>query len=372
MVALGIFSVVFLIFRYKDFWQKVGWMNLFVFLMTILFFYVPVIISDFLNNGDNLSLFFKSIGSKTSDHSAFQNISKEFYYFGVYYFRIAFGYMGSLRPLHYLGGLLLLGGTALNFMLFRKEENKQKKDFLFTILVWTAAFFLLYFPLAYDIDKPRFFLPIIFLPYLHLGFLWVWPTSQEKTKKTIVIVLASLMLIGNLAGCLLWLNEFARAQNGKLDAKNAIVLRAKKDSAWWTWGMIQKTAVIMSSQCNGDSIHYYMPKQSQEFIDVFDWAFKLNGEKREAKFEKKIDLSKNGCYFTVSKQSYDLSEIFSQGEFEKIGNVGDIAISKMKRSEVDEQVAPEIETKKEELAVPEEFAPVAHQRAYWKDVFKNN
>jgi len=370
MVALGVFSVVFLIFRYKEFWQKVGWVNLVVFLGTILFFYLPIIISDILNNGDNLSLFFKSIGSKTSDHSAFANISKEFYCFGEYYFRISFGYMGSLKALHYLGGILLLGGATLNILLFRKENNQRNKDFLFTILVWTAAFFLLYFPLAYDIDKPRFFLPVIFLPYLHLGFLWMWPTSQEKIKKIAVIVLASAMLVGNLAGCLLWLNEFARAQNGKLDAKETVILRVKKDSAWWTWGMVQKTAEIMSNDCKGGAIYYYMPKKSQEFVDVFDWAFKLNGEQRQASFEKKIDLSKKGCYFTVSKQSYDLSDIFLLGEFVKVGNAGDIAISKLNRISSDEQVVPVVEVKKEELAVPEEFAPQPHQRAYWKDVFK--
>jgi hypothetical protein len=41
----------------------------------------------------------------------------------------------------------------------------------------------------------------------------------------------------------------------------------------------------------------------------------------------------------------------------------------MARSFADEQAPLVVEVKKEELAVPEEFIPTGHQRAYWKDVF---
>lgn len=368
MVALGIFSLVFLIFNCNDFWKKIGWLNLTVFLATILFFYIPVIVSDILNKGDNLSLFFKSIGNKTSEHNFFQNVGREFYYFGEYYFRIAFGYIGSLKFLHYLGGLLLLGGTCLNGLLFRRETEKQKRNFLFTMLIWTVTFFLLYFPLAYEIDKPRFFLPLIFLPYLQLGLLWQWKNRQKVLKNVSVIFLAVAMLLGNLVASLLWLSEFSRAQNGALDAKNTVILKVKKDNAWWTWGMIQKTATIMSAECKGGAIFYYLPKQSQEFVDVFDWAFKLGEEKRQASFAKKIDLTRKGCFFAITKQSFDSAELLSQGDFKLIGNSGDIAINKLERNLADEQVEIVEAKSKDVLAVPGEFLPQAHQRAYWKDV----
>jgi len=369
MVALGIFAAVFLIFRYKNFWQKVGWINLVVFLATVLFFYIPVIVSDVLSKGDNLDLFFKSIGSKTSDHTAWQNIGREFYYFGEYYFRIAFGYMGSLKILHYLGTLLLFGGTVLNVLLLRQEKEKQKKDFLFVILVWTATFFLLYFPLAYEIDKPRFFLPLMFLPFLHLGLLWRWKSSFEKTKKISVVILALLMLAGNLTASLLWLNEFARAQRGALNAKNTVILKVKKDDAWWTWGMIEKTAKIMSKECQGGAIYYYLPKQSQEFQDVFEWAFKLNGKQRPYSFAKKIDFEKKGCYFAISKQTYEMDKLMILGDFEKTGNAGDIAIYKMKREKTEEAVV--VEKKNEPILEDEDDISIqTHQRLYWKDVFK--
>jgi 4-amino-4-deoxy-L-arabinose transferase-like glycosyltransferase len=371
MIALGVFAIIFLVFRYKNFWQKIGWMNLTIFLGTILFFYTPVILSDIINKGDNLNLFFKTISNKTSDHSAWKNVSREFYYFGKYYFRMAFGYMGAVKAWHYAGEALLLGGTLLNFLLLRKETEKQRKSFLSLILTWTATFFLLYFPLAYDINNPRFFLPLIFLPYLHLGFLWYWKTSYEKVKKIAVLILAIAMLLGNLAGSLLWLQEFSKAQNNRLDAKETIILKVKKDDAWWTWGMIKRSAAIMSSECNGGAIYYYLPKQSREFEDVFTWAFKLNGEKRQTVFKRNLDLKLKGCFFAVTKQSYDLKLISLQGEFEKVGNSGDIAISKLKRSAADEQV--EIEVKKESAMVDEVGVDILiqlHRRVYWKDVFE--
>lgn len=370
MVALGVFAVVFVVFNYKNFWKSVGWKNLVIFVAIILIFYMPVILSDILNKGDNLNLFFKSIGSKASDHSALQNINKEFYYFGKYFFRIAFGYMGSLKALSYVGGVLLLGGITLNAILLHKEKNLMRRNFLLTILFWTAAFLLLYFPLAYDIDKPRFFLPLIFLPYVYLGFFWQWSASWKKIRIIAAFVLASIMLLGNLTGSLLWLSEFSKAQSGGLDSKDTIILKAKKDKAWWSWGMIEKSAATMSDQCQGGAIYYYLPsKQNQDFQDTFNWAFKLNGEKREYAFTKKINPGKKGCLFAVTKQSFNAKELALMGDFERVGNVGDIAINKLKRDAVDEQVAI-VENKKVNNEIVGEFPAQPHQRAYWKDVFE--
>lgn len=365
MVALGIFSFTFLAFRYKSFWPQVGWWNLAVLVFTILFFYIPVILSDILNKGDNLNLFFKSIGNKTSDHNLLENAGREAYYFGQYYFRIAFGYLGHWKVWHYVGSLFLTGGIALNALLLSREKEKAKKDFLFAILIWTGVFLLLYFPLAYEIDKPRFFLPLIFLPYVHLGFLWQFGFKQKKIKQIFVLILATVMLGGNLTGSLLWLGEFARAQHGGLDAKNTVILKAKKDASWWTWGMVERATAIMLEKCKGGAIYFYLPKKSVEFEDVFIWSSKLRGEEREFGFVKKIDLTKKGCYFAVTKQSYDL-ESNLRGDFLKVGNAGDIAIYKLQRAQADEQA----EVKKaKELPAPEEFMGTNHQRAYWKDVF---
>ncbi len=365
-IALVLFSVLFVVFKWKMVWSKIGWKNLAIFLSTIIFFYIPVILSDILNNGDNLQLFFKSIGTKQSSHNLLQNLTKEFYYFGKYFFRLAFGYFGSNKLAHFVGLLLLAGGFIWNILLLRKEEDRKKKSFLFTLLLWTITFFLLYIPLAYDIDQPRFFLPLLFLPYIYLGLAW---QLNFKMKKLVFALLATLMLAGNAAGSFFWLSEFTKAQNGKLDAKDTIILKTKKDRAWWTWGMIKKAATIMSEECKGGAIYYYSPKRTEEFSDVFDWAFKLNGEQRPYGFMKKMSIDKKGCIFTITKQSYDLNVLQKKVILKTIGSSGDILISKLDRSSIDEEVAIKI-IEPITVVSDEIVLPQNHQRAYWKDVIE--
>lgn len=365
LVALCLFLALNMVFIPKSLWVKTKWVNIAIFMGVIIFSYIPVIISDLMNNGDNLNLFFKSIESKTSDHSIFDNLSKEFYYFGQYYFRIAFGYLGHIKAWHYLGGFLFLGGIVLNVALLKKEKQQTKKDFLFAILLWTIVFCFLYFPLAYDIDMPRFFLPLIFLPYVHFGLLCQFSFKQKRIKNILLLILATLIFAGNFAGSFLWLKEFSQAQNGRLDAGDTIILKAKKDVSWWSWGMFEKATKIISNNCQGGAIYYYLPKRSMEFADTFEWAFKLNEEKRPVSFVKKIDLNKKGCVFAVTKQSYNLNENVV-GDFEKIGSAGDMAIYKLERTQAEEEFILEIKNKSSEQEVP---VAQAHQRVYWKDVF---
>jgi hypothetical protein len=80
-------------------------------------------------------------------------------------------------------------------------------------------------------------------------------------------------------------------------------------------------------------------------------------------------LEKKGCFFAVTKQSFDLGELMLKGDFERIGNVGDIAINKLRRNKEDEQIAV-VENKKVSNEIEAEFPAQLHQRAYWRDVFK--
>lgn len=370
-IALPIFMAIFLAATWKRCWKHVGWKNLMVFLVTVVIIYLPVIVSDVINNGDNLLLFFKSIGTKKSDHGLIENIVKDLDMFGIYYFRMAFAYMGKLKVLHYLGTALFVLGTIYAAIAWKKEANQRRKDFLFVFVAWTLTVFLLYIPLAYDIDKPRFFLPLLFIPFVHVGFLLERKLAWKITGMTIAVM----MLLVNAIASVLWLSEFAKAQTQEFNAKQSIILKAKKDAAWWSWGMIEQASEQMSLACQGEAIYYILPSQSVEFTDVFDWAFHLNGEKRSYALAKKIRNDKKGCIFVVSKQSYPIENMNTgKNGLTDVASVGDIAIRKVVRSAEEEGTvangasAEKIVQREEELNCT--FEQAAHQRAYIKDVIR--
>lgn len=379
-IALPIFLVFFLFFQRKKIVGKIRLWDALIFLSVIILFYIPVILSDVINHGDNLKLFFQSIGAKKPDHSFFANLSREAYYFGKYFFRILTGYFGSEKIIHHIGSIFVFAGFIFNWLAYKKEDNEERKTFLLAIFLWATIFFLLYIPLAYDINKPRFFLSLMIVAFAWLGLMgkYFW---QKKSvfAKTVFTTIFCIFLFSNIIAASLWLFELSVSQQKALNVEDTVILKTKKDKAWWTWGIIYRASIFMSSACEEQKIYYHMSKRKLvEFGDVFEYAHESSGDKRPIGISKEIPGEFNeACYFLIEKSG---EKNKNNLEIEKQASFGDITIAMVKAglsseifAEVDKEDSQDIDsgenTEAEDTGDGIIVEELLYPRTYWKDVF---
>lgn len=327
-LALPIFLGIFSILRFRYCKKNITWKMLATFVLIVFVFYLPVIINDVIYKGDNLKHFLSSVESKSSSKALIQKIYIDAYYCGKYFLRIITGYMGPEKILHWLAVPLIALGLLLNIRkIFKKDIDHKRRNFLVAIATWFIVNFMLFIPLADKIDKPRFFLPIIFVPIFFLGFFISYIYSKSwKLAQKITITLVVICFILNAFFTLTWLYELEKSQKEIVIPKENLILKYKKDSAWWTWGHFEKVAEYIKDDCKKKEIYYYIPKQVLEFSDSIEFALKFAGERRTLHLMRKnIEANSAGCYYYISKTGYSLEEkistVFGAGKGKIFGDL---------------------------------------------------
>lgn len=382
-VVLPVILGLFLIFNFRNVPKAGSLKALFFFLGTILVLYVPVIWSDIIMKGDNMKEFFQAIGSKPSSHSIFEKLLRDVYYFGKYYFRILTGYFGKNSDWFYAVWILILGALARSYWLIKKENDKNRLNFLVLADLWFLGYFLVYIPLAYTIDKPRFFLPLIMTPAIFLGFLFKDVFSPKNyIFKPIIISILAFSILSNLSFTLEWFREMNISESGTNDPKSAI-LEAKGKKMWWNWWHFEKFAEFASMDCEKNSIYYITSKDGKDYDDSLEYAFKDLGDKRSMISGKKVDsLDQDACYYylfsTNAKKSLSGAGIARQEQFGDMsiarfsdGQSGlDAGIIRLKDNIIEKTVQDNIPTGGPGSDEETSDDVSDHSRIFWKDIFK--
>ena len=140
---------------------------------------------------------------------------------------------GEISGIFYLVELALvlafsLGGYYLLFKyLFKKETPEKQKIFLAAAAVYNAVAFLIFIPVAGEIGA-RYFVILLFMPFLLLG-LWFKAAAEAgwsaKTKKIIFGFLAAVLLFGNFFYLRSDILDFksGKASDGRLSVLSEIV-----------------------------------------------------------------------------------------------------------------------------------------------------
>lgn len=281
--VLPIFAVVFSLVRWKRVRAAWSWYGVGVFVGIVFLLYVPVIASDILSGGKNLQEFFEAIGAKESDKGFLENIRLVSENFGENFFRIAFGYFGGPKWFSYIGLALLGASVFLLGYCFRKERNESKRDVFLALLAWGATFFVFYIPIATTVDKPRFFLPMLFVPTIFLGMITLFPIVEKK-KKWVLLgagVLLTASIGSNIFYTYHWLSEIRMSTHQYVSPKkDTVVLKMKKDDMWWTWGQIKQAVEYMIKDCPHENILIEYKGQAADFMHTTLYAFRLAGDER--------------------------------------------------------------------------------------------
>lgn len=211
-LSLVFFPIVTLLTFFFLFVEKrMSWKSVCLTVGIALLLNTSQIVSEIQTGGVNTQAFFQSIGSKEKKGSGVvKNTLKEVVCYTQANAYILTSYdsddgcslksvwKGFNVPVFIIGILFFIGGVWLSVRAFRKEQDMSKQYFLGITLSYLILSFLVLLPLANEISM-RFFLPMVFMPFLFLG-LWMEYIRERfpKYADPVTIILVSMLLLSNL------------------------------------------------------------------------------------------------------------------------------------------------------------------------------
>lgn len=171
-------------------------------------------IYDFKNDGKNSKQFFAGMQKKTEKNSSLiDNFLKDGQFFvqGSTYAISSFDPQKNwLKPAKllasknygeisaaFLGTLFFLFGFFQTIVSFRKEKDEKKRIFLGVVLAVIFLSFLILIPIANELNV-RFFIILIFLPYIFLGIIMKFLSGILNKKMLYSVILIALFVLAFL------------------------------------------------------------------------------------------------------------------------------------------------------------------------------
>ncbi len=219
-VALAGFPIVAVIFWL--FWRprKIPWKFWVGAVLIVLVMYTPVIISDIKNKGNNLEQFHYAIKHKPQERSAPDAVRKMTELYGEFYVLTVTSLNDKELPIISSIGTfsVLVSFIVLTLLVFGKLpqfKSVKHNPFLIIVLIWFLSFTIIYFQLAFSLDRNRYWFPTIFIPYIFLSMLYaaLWKIKYKKIGITLVLTITFLLLILNLSAIANWYCKLHSQQN---------------------------------------------------------------------------------------------------------------------------------------------------------------
>lgn len=201
-----------------------------------LFLNVPQFINEYRTGGENINRFFDGIHNKKSnpDDNLIKNILHDSSCWIESNATILTGYIISdscaikksdrVSELitFILSAFFILTGLLLGLKYFLHEQDENKKSFLAILFLYMGIAYIIYVPLAYTIFI-RFFLLLIFFPFILLGF-WIKfleETLDKKAFTSLALILISMLIAANIFFVYKSFSELAGFQKGRGGGKIA-------------------------------------------------------------------------------------------------------------------------------------------------------
>jgi 4-amino-4-deoxy-L-arabinose transferase-like glycosyltransferase len=367
-LTLPLITLVFLLSERKEIGKHLDWKKILLFVAVIFFFYAPVLLHEIHTGGRNSQEFLAAIHSKASKHSLFDNIKKDVLYFGQNWLTILTGYITKSKntpPFILTWIIFILPALFLNIFFFRREENEKKKKFLLVTFLWFVVYFLAYIPIAYD-TRPRFFLPMIILPFIFAGYIAKYLLSLGSKNKRICIAAALALfavIIGtNLYGTNLWFQEMEAAQKKGIYPKRTIILKARDGIVLWH---LENSAKYITDHCPSEKIYFL---SSSEYNRPMKYLIGLQGKKALALTDLQVGNA-DTCTFAVKRTRVESNKLGSDLdlEYSVVGEkkIGAWTVLNLKiKDNFLGQDLPSFHRGRQNSSESEDT-----KRVYWKDIF---
>jgi 4-amino-4-deoxy-L-arabinose transferase-like glycosyltransferase len=293
--TLPVITLVFLFFNRGEIKKYLDWKKNLVFFGIVFLVYLPVFVHEIATHGKDTAAFFEAVKSKPSHHTLWQNLNRNVRYWGQNWFLITTSWIskkGDLGSSAIAWLAVILPGMFLAAKTFRSEKNGSKKNFLLLSMLWFSAYFLIYIPISYQI-RPRFFLPLLALPFIFFGFIaeYFWKKGG-KIWRTLVLVFLAIVLVGNLFGTYQWFDEIRSSQKKGVNPQRTIILKARDGVVLWH---LENVANFMADNCSNEDIFF---DSSSEYHRPIKYLLGLK-EKNGLSLTDAKTGDPNLCYFAT-------------------------------------------------------------------------
>jgi hypothetical protein len=380
----GFFSLLgisgLMLFWYWEIWKKENWKNYFsktklkalaifggVALGVFLFISAPIIISDVYRNGENSKNLMQALSSKPEKKPLLnkleKNVSESFKYYCLLSTSECVTGDGfdkeNILPAILVIILMMIGlGWAVLGIVRKKEPSKGKQDFLFLVIAWTAVFFILSIPVSYQI-RPRFFIVVFAVPFILFGF--SLKMMQEKFGKKglwFSLIFTLIIIAWNTKGTLEWFEEQRLSQQGDIEIKRTLILKAKDGV---TLGQLQRAVDFMYAKHKQGSMLYYYVKPEHVAPVKFLLTQKRDKNLQFSSLGKEIEESAQIFAITTTGDGMTAFETKFGKDFSVFAQeaVGQITVSEVHLRG--------LKIKKAETSFNQDKGKT--DRIFWKDVF---
>ncbi|HPX94624.1 MAG TPA: hypothetical protein PLF30_03665 [Candidatus Moranbacteria bacterium] len=372
-LGLPIIFILFAIFNWKKTQKFSFWKMAIAFFGTIAIFYIPVIVFDVLTHGKNSLLFLDAIGNKGSGGNILQGLFRDVEIFSKYFLHILTGIEEGNFGQKIFGGVVLVAGFFANYFLIKKEKNEKKKTFLVLSLIFLVVFFLIYIPLAFEIKRPRFFLPLIFIPFMLVGYIFAFMReigAEKKSKlvRLIAVFAVAFLILINVKSTRAWFYGLNESEN--LDVVSRETKRNVK--VYWMWGRFEKAAAYMDENCEKDSILVVVSKKPGDYYRQFEYVIAQRDENLKAlgKEKYKDDYEKyDSCFFYISAAKEDRPEFLYNKKHDESFYLGDMEIVRWYPDVPGTKSFPEEKPSDKNRSLEKKIKS-KYPRILWGDLFK--
>jgi hypothetical protein len=361
--TLPLITLIFFFFNRKELKRKLNWKIIAIFIFVVALVYVPVIANEIHSHGQATQEFVKALHSKPDNHTLLKKVIRDVRYFGQNWFTLLTGHIGkkiSLAGSTLTWVFFLIPAIILNYLFWRKEENQVKKNFLLITLIWFPVYFLAYVPIAYDI-RPRFFLPMLFLPFAYSGYIASFLLSQKrKVIRMPAYLLIFLIFAGNLTGTFSWFGEIKEAQIKGIYPSRTIILKSQDGIVLWH---LEKAVDYMIKNCESEKIYYY---SNSEYKGPIKYLLDLRGKESISltNMEKGGDDCVFATYLTRAKKLKLPKALVDKFDIKSSQKFGALSVDRLAIKE--ELKGQDLGLKKRKNKIVSE----EDNRLYWKDILK--
>lgn len=222
--GLVLFLVIFRLFLIRE---------IVICIVVVLLLHFPVVLNEIRTGGENMREFVSALekkGTKDDRHLPPEKIFRAYQEGSRMVWLVATGRQDTdtiitkgneircdsrcRSALPYSIGSMLLFGLLMTIMLvvWRKEEEKKRRQSIGFVALWVIGFFCITIPLAYQLET-RFYLGLVPVLLIVFGFSIEWLLARKKGRFTWVLVVLGIVTIGsNLQVTINYLDDLSQSQ----------------------------------------------------------------------------------------------------------------------------------------------------------------
>ena len=360
---------------------------------TLLFFYVPMLISEVITGWDNVDQFSYALTHKSKEYPLKEKIEQSLELHGKYYALSLTSY-GNTKDKFFVYAFYLMVAFFFwrSFQIWKGEKAHSKKvAFLVLVGIWFFVFFLLYTQLSFTVLKPRFWLLIAAIPYVFLGLFleWLYRTGHKKRGRVVAGIIIGALLLGNAYAIFYWYWSLANqkepeifyVRNLELKQANLVGIKQMKEAMAYMVSRSEETGKTICYNTDGQYkrvYKYLLPRYHPGVIpermsfsehtneECILFAVENGGPEDQLKIPKEYRKFFQG----IRKEKFGAITVWEVWKDEEGINE---YIQNKKEQKAQEKVEQEsVAIASEEEEEEEDEKPDRKERVFWKNVFSGD